>query len=287
MSIIHFEVHHPNGQRETIRVEGERALIGSAAFCDVRLPVDRAAYEHVLVEVVGATLRAETKADEPEATLNGMPLSAATLPPEAVLAVGGVRLVVSFVPDLASGPSPVAAKSKQDNPVVAGLLLVGFAVAGYLLLDAKEPEIAPPPDGALELFAKAPSGCPESQPEQARAFAVERVGLAAAKRERLPFSARDGVTAAELYDTAAACYRLSGEAELSNRASEIAATLKQDLTREFRARKLRLAHMLNVQDYALAQRDVSVLSQLTTDKRGPYVDWLAKVSQQLERKASR
>lgn len=287
MSIIHFEVHHPGGQRETIRVEGERALIGSAAFCDVRLPVDRAAYEHVLVEVVGATLRAEAKADEPPATLNGMPLGAATLPPEAVLAVGGVRLVVSFVADLASGPDPVTAKVKQDNPLVAALLLVGFAVAGYLLLDAKEPEITPPPGGELELFAKAPSGCPESQPEQARALAAERVGLAAAKRERLPFSARDGVTAAELYDSAAACYRLSGEAELSKQASEIAQTLKQDLTREFRARKLRLAHMLSVEDYALAQRDVGVLSQLTTDKRGPYVDWLAKVSQQLERKAAR
>src|SRR5688500_631003 len=163
MSIIHFEVHHPSGQHETIRVEGERALIGSAAFCDVRLAVDQAAYEHILVEVVGATLRAETKADEPPATLNGMPLSAATLPPDAVLGVGNVRLAVSFVPDLASGPDPVTAKSKESNPVVAGLLLLGFAAAGYLILNAEEPEIAPPPGGDLALFAKAPSGCPQSR----------------------------------------------------------------------------------------------------------------------------
>jgi hypothetical protein len=285
MSIIHFEVHHPSGQQETIRVEGERALIGSAAFCDVRLAIDQAAYEHILVEVVGTTLRAETKVDDPPATLNGMPLSAATLPPDAVLGVGNVRLAVSFVPDLASGPDPVTAKSKESNPVVAGLLLLGFAAAGYLILNAEDPEIAPPPGGDLALFAKTPSSCPQSRPEQARAFALERMGLAAAKRERLPFSVRDGVTAAELYDTAAACYRLSGDADLENQATENAVTLKQDLTREFRARKLRLAHMLKVQDYALALRDVSVLSSLTADKRGPYVDWLARVGQQLERKA--
>jgi hypothetical protein len=287
MSIIHFEVHHPTGQREAIRVEGERALIGGAAFCDVRLPVDQAAYEHVLVEVVGATLRAEAKADDPPATLNGMPLSAATLPPDAVLGVGNVRLAVSFISDLGSDPDPVTAKSKENSPVVAGLLLLGFAAAGYSILGAKEPEIAPPPQGDLVLFSEAPSACPQAQPEQARAFAAERIGLAAAKRERLPFSVRDGVTAAELYDTAAACYRLSGDAELATQASENAASLKQDLTHEFRARKLRLTHLLSVQDYALALRDVSVLSSLTADKRGPYVDWLSRVGQQLERKAAR
>jgi hypothetical protein len=103
----------------------------------------------------------------------------------------------------------------------------------------------------------------------------------------LPFAVRDGVTAAELYDTAAACYRLSGDQSLAKQAAESAATLKQDLTREFRARKLRLAHMLNVQDYALALRDVSVLTALTAGKRGAYVDWLERVLQQLERKGAR
>lgn len=287
MNIIHFEVHHPSGQREAIRVEGERALIGSAAFCDVRLPVDRAAYEHVLVEVVGTTLRAEAKADDPPATLNGMPLSAAALPKDAVLGVGDVRLTVSFVPDFESGPDPLAAKSRESNPVVAGLLLLGFAAAGYLILSSGDAEIAPPPGGDVALFAKTAPDCPQARPEQARAFAAEQLGLAEAKRERLPFSVRDGVTAAELYDTAAACYRLSGDAELATRASESADTLKQELTREFRARKLRLAHMLKVQDYTLALRDVSVLSALTADKRGPYVEWLARVAQQLERKAVR
>ena len=62
MSVLRFEIRYPNGHREAAVVEGERALIGSASHCDVRLPMDAAAYEHVLIEVQGSTLRAESKA---------------------------------------------------------------------------------------------------------------------------------------------------------------------------------------------------------------------------------
>ena len=59
MGIIQFDIRHANGQRESAVVEAERAVIGSAAHCDVRLPMDQAAFEHIVVEVVAGKLRAE------------------------------------------------------------------------------------------------------------------------------------------------------------------------------------------------------------------------------------
>ena len=100
MGIIQFDIRHPDGRRESIVVEGERAMIGSASHCDVRLPMDQAAYEHVLIESLSGTLRAEAKADHPPATINNMPLSASALSADSVLGIGRIRLFVTFVPDL-------------------------------------------------------------------------------------------------------------------------------------------------------------------------------------------
>ena len=50
MSFLRFQIRHPNGQVEHLNVDGERVMIGSGAHCEIRLPVDQAALESVLVQ---------------------------------------------------------------------------------------------------------------------------------------------------------------------------------------------------------------------------------------------
>lgn len=280
MGIIQFDIRHPNGHREAIVVEGERALIGSASFCDVRLPMDQAAYEHVLIEVVGGTLRAEAKADN--ATINDMPLTASALSSETVLGIGRIRLFVSFVPDFDAGASVTTKKKKEANPAVQLGLVVMFGIAAYLLMTDDTVPIAPPPAEAPQLFTEAPAACPQKDPAAAVAFAYEQRALGDTKRERLPFAAKEGIAAVGLFEVAAACFEFGALPAQARDARDTAQALKGDLTNDFRARRIRLSHVLQVKDYALARADLAVLTALTADRKGPYVEWLAKTSEQVK-----
>src|SRR3954469_21422447 len=116
MGIIKFDIRHANGRRESAVVEGQRALLGSGSHCDVRFAMDQAAYEHVLIEAVGSTLRAEARAEQPAATINGVQLVLGALSPDAVLGIGDVRVFVSFVPDALDGPQ-ISAKQRTSSPL--------------------------------------------------------------------------------------------------------------------------------------------------------------------------
>jgi len=282
MGIIKFEIRHPNGQRESAIVEGQRALIGSASHCDVRLAIDQSAYEHVLIEVVGSTLRAEALAPQPPATLDGVELVASALSPETMLGVGNTRLYVSFVPDALDGPQ-VLEKSQAKSPL--GLLLVPlFGALAYLAFWDGETKIAPPPAQVQALFSDAQVTCPQREATRARAFAEEQTELAEGKQERLPFAIEDGVTAVGLYQLAASCFSAGGEPARASQAEQAAALLRQDLSDEFRARRIRLSHLLTVEDYALALKDVAVLRALTSERKGRYFEWLNQVAEQLKAK---
>ena len=284
MGIIQFDIRHPDGRRESIVVEGERAMIGSASHCDVRLPMDQAAYEHVLIESFSGTLRAQTKADHPPATINNMPLTASALSTDSVLGIGRIRLFVTFVPDLAEGGNLRTKEKGKGNPVVQ-LGLVGlFGLCAYLLLVNEETPIAPPPAQAPELFAATAPSCPQSDPSAARAFGLEQCELGDTKRERLPFAVKEGVEAVSLFELGAACFEKAGAEGDARYAEDIATGLKRELVDDFRARRIRLSHVLAVQDYELARKDVQVLSALTDGKKGPYVEWLRQVGQQLKGK---
>jgi hypothetical protein len=71
-----------------------------------------------------------------------------------------------------------------------------------------------------------------------------------------------------------------------NDAKSAAAALRESITLDFRARRVRLEHLLTVGDYELAARDVRVLQTLTEGKRGPWTSWLAGVDQLVKQKVS-
>jgi len=83
---------------------------------------------------------------------------------------------------------------------------------------------------------------------------------------------------------AASCFAAGGDPRRASDADQAAALLKQDLSDEFRARRLRLSHLLTVEDYALALGDVSVLRALTSERKGRYFEWLGQVAEQLKKK---
>jgi len=283
MGIIQFDIRQANGQRESAVVEGQRALIGSGSHCDVRLPMDQAAYEHVLVEAVGTTLRVEARAEQPPATINGVKLVASALSPDAALGIGETRLFVNFVPDALDGPQ-ISAKQKAQNPLLILALIPIFGALAYLLFWNDETKIAAAPAEVQTLFAETQAACPQQEPAQALAFAEEQSELAEGKRERLPFAVEDGVLAVGLYRLAAACFRTGADDARAHDAELAAESLKHDLTDDFRARRLRLSHLLTVEDYQLAMKDVSVLRALTGEKKGRYFEWLTTVAEQLKAK---
>jgi hypothetical protein len=287
MSLIQFDIRYPNGQREAIVVEGQRALIGSGSHCDVRLPMDQAAYEHVRVESIGNTLRAEAVAEQPPATINNMPLTQAPLAADSVLGIGSVRIFVGHVSDIMEGAQLSAAKNKQSSPMVRVALVLGFAAAAYMLLAEPDNEIAPPPAKAPKLFSDAATTCPQANPIQAVAHGQEQLDIANGKRERMPFFVTDGVTAVGLYQVAAACFKAGGVKSQEEEAAEAAASLAKTLSDDFRARQMRLTYSLKVGDYSLARQDVKVLRALTDGKKGEYVEWLTTASKQLATRSAK
>jgi hypothetical protein len=282
MGVIQFDIRHPNGQREAIVVEGERAIVGSGAHCDVRLPIDQAAYEHVLIEVIGGSVRAEAKAAHPPATINNMPLEASAVAPDSVLGVGRVSLFVAFVSDATVGPQVAGAPQKKESkPAVQLGLIAAFGVAAFVMLQNDEVKIAEPPSETPVLFTEASPPCPRTDPIQAVAFGQEQMDLAHGKRERMPFSVSDGVVAVDLYGTAESCFKRGGAETDAADAADARRTLKEHLSNDFRARRMRLDYTLRVKDYELARNDVGVLLAMTQSKKGPYVEWLTTTQKQL------
>ena len=285
MSILRFDIRYANGHREAAVVDAERVLLGSASYCDIRFPVDQAAYEHVVIEVVGGVLRAEAKASHPPALINGMPLTAATLLPDSVLGIGTTQVFVTMTLEQDDVSVGVDKQKKKDkgNPLIRIIGVAALAGLGYWLLAEDDQSVAPPPTEVPALFAAKPPACPQTAPDQARAFAADKMDVAEGKRERHPFSPADGVAAVELFRLAASCYTTAHFDGSAKEAQDSAEALQKSIILDFRARRLRLEHMLALKDYDLARRDVAVLLALTNGKQGPYVKWLAGVAENLSR----
>ncbi len=286
MSTIRIEVRHADGRTDVATVEGERALIGHGAHCDVRLPIDQAAAEHIAVEVVGGTIRVETKAFEPEATVNGLAFTSIPVSPDMPIKLGSTRIYIALMDVDTRLRGPVTQKSEESgSPLIRIAALVGLAAAVYVFLPTDEGN-PPAPLDVPKLFATTTAKCEQQAPDQARALATSLLERADTERERSPFVGRDGLKAVHDYEQAVDCLQQGGLTAKASDVKKAASDLRDAITLDFRARRIRLEHMLQVQDYELAMRDVAVLRELTTGKQGPWVSWLASTDQMLKQKAS-
>jgi hypothetical protein len=282
VSLLRFEIRYADGRKEITHVDGERALIGNGAHCDIRLPLDQAANEHVAVEVIGGTIRLETKAFEPPATVNGVTFTSLPITPDVPLKIGSTRIFIALGDAAFDGGAVVQKKGDETSPFMKVLGVLVLVAGAYLLLADDTPQMPPAPADAPELFAAPTTTCPQTAPVQARAFASDKLDVAEGKRERSPFAPNDGVEAVQLYDLASACFKVGGDPAHAAEAAADSKQLRASITQDFRARRVRLDHLLAVGDYALARNDVRVLRALTDGKTGRYVEWLKQENQLLK-----
>ncbi len=79
-------------------------MIGAGAHCEIRLPVDQAALEAVLVQQTPAGIYAKALSFDPPPTLNNIPFNQAPVQAESVLGVGQMQIYVTISDETAGGP---------------------------------------------------------------------------------------------------------------------------------------------------------------------------------------
>jgi hypothetical protein len=287
MSFLRFQIRHPNGQVEHLNVEGERVMIGSGAHCEIRLPVDQAALEAVLVQQTASGIYARALSFEPPPTLNNTPFSQAPVQQESVLGIGQMQIYVTLS-DTAQGGAVVAKAKAKTSPLTVALAALSALAAGYYLLASDEQsDNGQQPQHVPELWEAAGPPCPQSAAEQALARAHEVQQVADARRERRPFHVQDGVAAVPLYELASACYQRGGDAARATETANAAAALKSEMQQDFRTHRVRLDHLLTIKDWVSARREVRVLLAYMEGKQGEYLTWLSNLDRQLKLKVGR
>ncbi len=288
MSFLRFQIRHPNGQIEQLQVEGERVLIGSGAHCEIRLPIDQASIESVLVQSNAGGVYAQALSFDPPPTINQTPFSQAPLQAESVLGIGQVQIYVTMS-DTAAGGAVVAKKKQQSNPL-SYLVLILAAVGGVYYAFFMDPEagVAAQPREIPDLWEAAVGACPQTgSAEQAIALARDKESVGDARRERRPFHVQDGVAAVPLYETAAACFKQGGDMASAQDSTNEAAALRKEMYDDFRTHRVRLDHALQIQDFVTARKEVRTLLAFLEGRQGDYVTWLSNLDRKLKLKVGR
>jgi hypothetical protein len=284
VSTLRFQIQHANGRQEQITVEAERALIGSGGHCEIRLPIDQAAVEHVLIQVGAGGVFAQALNFEPSPTIGGVPFTQAPLPADVVLGVNQTQMLVSIAGDVvgAGGARPKA----KTNPMVLIAGMVGASLVAYMYLSDPGQQTRSEPQDFPKLWEQTAPTC-EKSGQEAIAFATEKRVVADSKRERRMFHVKDGVDAVPLYETTAACYEKGGDKANADAMREISNSLRKELDDDYRTHRMRLQHAMQVNDMETARKEVRTLIEMTEGKESPYVTYLHVVERDLKQKLGR
>jgi hypothetical protein len=281
VSTLRFQIQHSNGRQEQVTVEAERALIGSGAHCEIRLPIDQAAVEHILIQVGAGGVFAQALNFEPSPMIGGVPFTQAPLPPDVVLGVNQTQMLVSIAGDVV-GAGGVKSKGKT-NPMLLIAGMAGISLVAYMYLADTDDTRRVEPQEYPKLWDQTPTAC-EKPPLEAVAFANEKRSVAESKRERRMFHVKDGVDAVPLFEATAACYEKGGDKQDADQMREIANSLRKELDDDYRTHRMRLQHAMQVNDLQTARKEVHTLIDMTEGKEGPYVTYLHVVERDLKQK---
>ncbi len=285
MSTLRFQIQHSNGRQEQVTVEAERALIGSGAHCEIRLPIDQAAVEHILIQVGAGGVFAQALNFEPSPTIGGVPFTQAPLPADAVLGVNATQMLVSIAGD---GVGVGGAKPKgKTNPMLIFAAMAGAAMVAYMYMSDEEDTRRVEPQEYPKLWEQTTPTCEKNSQNEAAAYANEKRMVADSKRERRMFHVKDGVDAVPLYETTAACYDKAGDKANGDAMREVANALRTELDGDYRTHRMRLQHAMQVNDFETARREVRTLIEMTEGKESPYVTYLHVVERDLKQKLGR
>jgi hypothetical protein len=284
MQSLKFDIRHPDGRVEELKIEGDRALIGSGAHCEIRLPVDQAAIEHVFIQASPAGVFAEARSFQPAPTINGGQFTRTQIVPGSVLAIGYVQIGVTLV-DTIGQAAQTAAKENKVSPMTLLMAAVIAPLGLYVIYKGGDDGgTAPPPQAVPELWAEPITSCSEQGGDQALSIAEDKFDLAVAKHERRPFSVQDGVAAVPLYEEAAACFTQANQSAAAKVAGDRAASLRIDVAEDFRTHRVRLEYAISREKWDTAQREVRVLLNFVEGHQHEYVNWLSALERKLKLK---
>jgi hypothetical protein len=277
---LSVHVSHEGGGDERYIVDSERALVGSAAHCEIRLPQEVSAPAQVELVYRDGALHATAVALDPPVFVDRMRLTTTAWQGRGVLRIGGTTIRVE--------PVALGAKGKNREWVFAVALGVPIlaAAASFALTrpaSAGNPQYADPPT----LFDEPVASCPVKEAEQALAFADEKSRVALAKRERGPFSPRDAVDAVPLVEVARACYAIAGETEAAQQSAELVTQMRRKLEEEYAMRRVRLEHAFETGNAASIRRELDYLLPMTSHRQGLYVDWLVALKRSVDLEVDR
>jgi len=129
MKGFQFDIRLPNGSKEVVVVDNTIARIGHGAHCEVRLALDQAASEHVLVEGVDGAIRVSSLA-EPAPMLNGAPLTGkrSIEGSNAVLELNAVLINIGAIADAEA----VGGNKSRRKTILYGVCFV--ALLGFMAI---------------------------------------------------------------------------------------------------------------------------------------------------------
>ncbi len=281
--MLKFDIRHPDGRAEELRIEADRALIGSGGHCEIRLGVDQAALEHILVTATPTGLMAEARSFQPPATVNGAPFTRTQLVPGAILGVGYTQIAVTPLEGVGQAAGGQTEKKRSPATIAMAILIIPLAL--FVIFDEPEDDtVAAAPEEAPVLWKEEPASCPQAGREQALSVAQDKLGIARSKQERRPFHVPDGVESVVYYETAAACYRVGGDEAQAKALAKVAADLKKDIDEDFRTHRVRLEHAMSTKNVPVMQKEVRVLLAFTEGQDMEYRTWLANLERRLKLK---
>jgi hypothetical protein len=271
-------VRKPTGGEESLFAQCDKVVVGSGAHCEVRLPIEAAAVEHVELTISSGRVYARARAFEPPTTIGGSPFVQGFVDPGVEIGIGALRILASVAEG--GGPATTAGTAKKKSGTMRLAIMGAFGLLLLLLLQ-QQTESAPSATAssapAPPLWGPPPAACPQNAPPQALALAEEKMRIAEGKRERRPFHVQDGVAAVPLFELASVCFATAGDEAMASTARQAAADLRARVNEDYHAHQVRLEHALNVKDAPTVLHEATALRALTEGLAGPYVSWLAVV----------
>jgi hypothetical protein len=278
---LQIVLRHPDGRLDELVVDASSVVLGSGAHCEVRLPPEHAAIEHVVLTLVGGAVHAQARSLDPYPTINGASFVRTPVLPDALLGVGPVQIRARAIL-LADQKLVIQKKRDKTSPMTYVIAAVGLPIGIYMVVaGGAHDKVGSAHGEPPSLWGDPIKTCPQSGHDAALALGLDKLIVAHAKREGRPFHVEDGVAAVPLFETAAACFATASEFAAAADATGSAQELRGKVIDDYRAHQVRLEHALTVKDWLTAQKEVKVLRALTQGRQAGYVDWLSNLERQL------
>lgn len=253
--------------------------IGSAAYCDIRLAPDEAAPEHIAIEGDERGIVVRNLCPDFPVQLDGMTLTALVLTGTGSLQVGQAQLTLRLLPAAAKVDQRASMLKKVRQ--IAQLIAVAI---GYYVVLHEEPRLSAfnqtvSPPALFEALET--RTCRQQTRTSAEAYAVQQLAAADAKRERSPYSERDGVQSVQLFAEAAACFRAAGAMQDADTSLAHARKLAREIQDSLHGHQVRLEWALEQRRFPQAVQELQVLRNLVADRNDTHAVWLAAVAREL------